>query len=69
MELSLDVLLSVSAWNQIDDCNFTEPKPQMMYPPPAPPILHFMLKGQRRWRGEAKDDGNKMRKRERRTEF
>lgn len=70
MELSLDVLLSVPAWNQIDDCNFTETEPQIMYffSPPLHCISSWKAKEKIRG-GEAKDEGNKMRRRERRTEF
>lgn len=52
MELSLDVLLSVSAWNQIDDCNFTETKPQIMYFPPL--YIAFYLERPEKMKGGSK---------------
>lgn len=70
MELSLDVLLSVSAWNQIDDCNFTETEPQIMYLSPPPHcISSWKAKEKIGGEGGAKDEGNKMRRREIRTKF
>lgn len=59
MELSLDVLFSVSAWNQIDECNFTETKPQIMYFLPL--YIAFYLKRPEKMKVEAKDEENMMR--------